>query len=114
MKRKVLAGLLILTMTFFTVGCSSYDTVKKYEAVGIITDTYSRWRGVAGKGGSRKYYTVIELEGVEYTISGSSTYRWAEDREGQPVNLNIDEYLKDGAIIRKEINIDYYKQEVAG
>lgn len=109
-KKLLIVGILVGLLSFSFVGCDSgYDTVRKYEAVGTITDTYSRWRGVAGKGGHRKYYTVIEFEGTKYTISGSSTHRWAKDKEGQPVNLNIDEYLKDGAVVRKDINIDQYK-----
>ena len=110
MRKKILiTGLLLGLLSLSFVGCSSYNEVKKYEAVGVVKDAYSRWHGVAGKGGGRRYYTLIEYEGEIYKLSGYSTYSWARELVGNEVSLNVDEYLKDGEPVNKNINIDYYK-----
>lgn len=105
--KKALVILLIGLVTTF-VGCDSYDEVKKYEDVGIIQETYSRWVGVAGKGGHRNYYTIVKYKNVEYKISGSKTKKWAEDKIGKEVNLNVDEYIKNGEVIDIDVDIDEY------
>lgn len=108
-KKRLIAGLLVGLVSCSLVGCGSYNGIKKYEAVGVVDNAYSSWHGVAGKGGGRKYYTLINYDGVEYKISGYQTYKWAKDCIGEKVPLNVDEYLKDGETVRKSVDIDYYR-----
>lgn len=108
-KRISIITLLLVILSFSITSCGVYNDVKKYEAVGIVKDTYSRLKGMAGKCMTRKYYTIIEYEGQEYKLLGREPYMVAKELIDKEIPLNVEEYLKNGEIVSKKIDIDYYK-----
>lgn len=95
-------------MGMFLVGCSNYDNVKMYEDTAIIKKTYTkkiRTNGIYKK----RYYTMLMYKGDTYKISGKKYNEWAKNRIEQRVNINVDDYIKDGEIVKRGVSIDEYR-----
>ncbi|MFR2314870.1 hypothetical protein [Terrisporobacter sp.] len=106
MKKLIIIG--IICMGMFLAGCSNYDNVKMYEDTAIVKETYTK-RVRVGTTYRRRYYTMLMYKGDTYKISGKKYNEWAENRIEQRVNINVEDYIKDGEIVKRGVSIDEYR-----
>lgn len=106
--RKKIISILIVVAAVLQIGCSNYDNVKMYEDTAIVKETCTK-RVKVGTTYRRRYYTMLMYKGDTYKISGKKYNEWAENRIEQRVNINVEDYIKDGKIVKRGVSIDEYR-----